>query len=152
MLWTQMLMSERLTYIYTFLVFHSVRMTSCRVSVEISQTVPLPWACVMRLPSQEGRVWTLVCWPLLLLACSRPRDCNSTTTSTPFGDKILPCSSVPQTYSPILFSLGHPWLPSCRLAWATWDPKKKSESHPLIHVKKSSFIIYSFFFIQMRSY
>lgn len=70
-------------------------------------------------------------------ACSRPRDCNSTTTSTSFGDKILPSNLLSHT-------LGHPWLPSCRSAWATRDPKRKVN---LIHSSMwKRVVLYTVFF------
>lgn len=82
--------------------------------------IPNIWACVMRLPSQEERVWTLVCRPLL------SQHAVGRGTVTPLPPALhLETRSYPQTYSPILFCLGHPWLPSCRLTWATRDPKRK---------------------------
>lgn len=144
-----------MTYIYTCLVSRSVWMASCGVSVEISQTVPLPcsqiylniWACVMRLPFLEGRVWTLVLLASPLSACSRLRDCNSTTTSIPFADKILPSNLLSHTLLP-----GSSLATQSQAGLGSTRPKKKSESHPPTPVKKSSFL-YSFFYIyiQMRS-
>lgn len=75
-----------------------------------------------------------------LSACSWPRDCNSTTTSTPFGDKILPSNLLSHTLLP-----GSSLATQLQADLGNTRPKKKSESYPLFHVKKSSFI-YSFFF------